>query len=183
MALVAGEEFGQSANTLISHTPMSNFTRPLVWYAGAGLICSLAVLGVVKLVGQLYLSSGRRESPALIPPLVLVLSFLLVAIVCFVVLWFATTKAGCRISVLSVISIGAVASIFGVSSVLIGRPPYQQFLDGFAYCVTTKINEGDAIAWADQIFADSKLRWTGEPVFRLRQDKVPAFFSSVVSLK
>lgn len=160
---------------------MNNPTRMVLWLI-AGLIgCFLIAFGTMKLVGRIYLSSGRGESPLVVPPLIFVTSCASVTVGCFLVLWFCSARAGYRTSVVSLASIAVVALIFGVGSGLLGRPPYQDFLDGLASRVTASIKESDAVNWADQVFADSKLAQAGNPVVRLPQSKVPAFFSPLFS--
>jgi hypothetical protein len=181
MALATGSQSRWRADTLISSALMNNPTRSVLWFATAVIACSLVAFGVVRSVGRIYLSSGRGESQLAVPPLVFLVSCTSVAIACFVVLWFCAARAGYRMPPLAIAGIAVVALLFGVGSMLLGRPPYQNFLDGFSTRVAMNIKENEAIAWADQIFAENKLVRPGEQVVRLPQSKVPAFFSPVFS--
>jgi hypothetical protein len=177
---------GRCGILMVSHPAkeyraMNNPTRLILWLVAGLIACLLVVLGTMKLVGRIYLSSGRGESSLVVPPLIFVTSCASVTVVCFLILWLCAARAGYRTSVVSLASISLVALIIGVCSGLLGRPPYQNFLDGFVSRVSANLKESDAVTWAEQVFADSKLAQTGDSVVRLPQSKVPAFFSPLFS--
>ncbi len=147
---------------------------------GAGLLtCASVALGVTVLVGHLYLSSGRGGFPVLLPPVVFVFSSVTVTAVSFLVLWFCIAKCSRRSSILSGTGTAIVALAFGLCSPLLGKAPYQNFLDGFAARVSAVIVERDAVAWADEVFADRRVAEASDSVIRLQQSRIPAFFSAL----